>query len=215
MAAPLLAQLVGGDILFAFIAAVSFATILAVVAGIVLTGATAFSHDFYNEILKDGKATEKQQMTMARWASIGVTALAIVLSLGLQEFNVAFLASIAFTLAASSNLPVILLTIYWKKFNKTGAIVGMMTGLFGTLLLVALSPNVWNPVPGATIMTGEPIFPLNSPGIVSIPLGFIACYLGALIGNRRTGLKAVAKDNYNEILVKSNTGHDVKGVLRH
>jgi len=215
MAAPLLAQLVGGDILFAFIAAVSFATILAVVAGIVLTGATAFSHDFYNEILKDGKATEKQQMTMARWASIGVTALAIVLSLGLQEFNVAFLASIAFTLAASSNLPVILLTIYWKKFNKTGAIFGMMTGLFGTLLLVALSPNVWNPVPGASIMTGEPIFPLNSPGIVSIPLGFIACYLGALIGNRRTGPKTVAKDNYNEILVKSNTGHDVKGVLRH
>jgi cation/acetate symporter len=198
--------------MFAFISAVSFATILAVVAGIVVTGATAFSHDLYNEILKDGKATEKQQMNMVRLASIFITIISIILSLSLQQFNVAFLASLAFTLAASSNLPVILFTIYWKKFNKTGAIFGMLVGLIGTLLLVALSPNVWNPVPGAALFTGEPIFPLASPGIISIPLGFLACYIGTLIGTRK---KQIVEDNFSEILVKSNTGSDVKGVVHH
>ncbi|HZG72034.1 MAG TPA: cation acetate symporter [Chondromyces sp.] len=212
MAAPLLAQLVGGDLMFAFISAVSFATILAVVAGIVVTGATAFSHDLYNEILNDGKATEKQQMTMVRLASIVITIVSITLSLSLQQFNVAFLASLAFTLAASSNLPVMLFTIYWRKFNKTGAVVGMLVGLIGTLALVALSPNVWNPVPGAALFTGEPIFPIASPGIISIPLGFLACYIGTKIGGSK---KTVEEDNFSEILVKSNTGSDVKGVVNH
>ncbi|MCM3322613.1 MULTISPECIES: solute symporter family protein [Cytobacillus] len=212
MAAPLLAQLVGGDLMFAFISAVSFATILAVVAGIVVTGAAAFSHDLYNEIFKNGQATEKQQMNMVRLASIVITAVSIVLSLSLQSFNVAFLASLAFTLAASSNLPVILFTVFWRKFNKTGAVFGMLVGLLGTLTLVALSPNVWNPVPGAALLTGEAIFPLSSPGIVSIPLGFLACYIGTKIGAKKAALE---EDRYTEILVKSHTGSDVKGVIKH
>jgi cation/acetate symporter len=178
----------------------------------VITGATAFAHDFYNEIVKDGKATEKKQMFMVRLASIVITIIAITLSLFLQQFNVAFLSSIALTLAASSNLPVILLTIFWRKFNKTGAIVGMLIGLIGTLGLVMLSPNVWNPVPGAALFTGDPIFPLASPGILSIPLGFLGCYFGTLIGARK---KQTVEDNFSEILVKSNTGNDVKGVVNH
>jgi len=212
MAGPLLAQLVGGDFLFAFISAVSFATILAVVSGIVVTGATAFSHDIYNEILKDGKATQKQQMFMVRVSSIGITIIAIGLSLYLQSFNVTFLAVLALTLAASSNLPVILLTIFWKKFNKTGAVTGMLVGLISTIGLIALSPNVWNPVPGAALFTGEPIFPLASPGIVSVPLGFLACYIGTLIGARK---QSAIEDNFSEILVKANTGNDVKGIANH
>lgn len=212
MAAPLLAQFVGGDFMFAFISAVSFATILAVVAGIVVTGATAFSHDLYNEIFKKGKATEKQQMSMVRFASIFITIISISLSLVLQSFNVAFLSSLALTLAASSNLPVILCTIYWKRFNKRGAITGMLVGLLSTLLLVALSPNVWNPVEGAALFQGEALFPLASPGIVSIPLGFLACYIGTIIGESK---KEVVDDTFSEILVKSNTGSDVKGVMNH
>lgn len=212
MSAPLLAQLVGGDFMFAFISAVSFATILAVVAGIVVTGATAFSHDLYNEILKKGKATEKQQMRMVRLASILITIISILLSLSLQSFNVAFLSSIALTLAASSNLPVILCTIYWKRFNKRGAITGMLVGLLSTLGLVALSPNVWNPVAGAALFTGEALFQLSSPGIVSIPLGFVACYIGTILGENK---KEVADDTFSEILVKSNTGSDVKEVVHH
>ncbi len=199
MAAPILAKMLGGNFLFAFISAVSFATILAVVAGIVLTSATAFSHDFYNEIIKGGKASDRQQIRMARFASVGVTLLSVGLALFLQNENVAFLSSLAFTVAASSNLPVIIFTLYWKRFNTTGAITGMLVGLFGNILLVALSPNVWSPVEGQAILTGTPLFPLTSPGIVSIPLGFIGAYIGTILssGKSMTG-------NFQEILVRSN-----------
>lgn len=210
MAAPLLAKMLGGDTLFAVISAVSFATILAVVAGIVLTGATAFSHDFYNEIIKGGKATEKEQVRMARLASIGITVLSIVLALFVQKINVAFLASLALTVAASSNLPVILFTVYWKRFNVTGAITGMLVGLFGTIILVALSPNVWSPEAGKALFVGTPIFPLASPGIVSIPLGFLGAYVGTILSTRKS-----TTGNFQEILVKSNTGSDVKGVSHY
>ncbi|UZJ79364.1 cation acetate symporter [Fictibacillus sp. KU28468] len=210
MAAPLLAKMLGGDTLFALISAVSFATILAVVAGIVLTGATAFSHDFYNEIMKGGKATEKEQVRMARLASIGITILSIVLALFVQKVNVAFLASLALTVAASSNLPVILFTVYWKRFNVNGAITGMLVGLFGTILLVAISPNVWSPEAGKALFVGTPLFPLASPGIVSIPLGFLGAYLGTILSSRKS-----ETGNFQEILVKSNTGSDVKGVTQH
>lgn len=115
MAAPLLAQALGGDILMSFVSAVAFATILAVVAGLVLSGASAFAHDIYGQIIKKGKATEKQQMRAARFASVGVSLLSIVLALGAQTMNVAFLVSLAFCIAASANLPVIIYTIYWKN----------------------------------------------------------------------------------------------------
>ncbi|MED4116287.1 cation acetate symporter [Priestia megaterium] len=210
MAAPLLAKMLGGDTLFAVISAISFATILAVVAGIVVTGATAFSHDFYNEIIKNGEATEKEQVRMARLASIGITVLSIVLALFVQKVNVAFLSSLALTVAASSNLPVILFTVYWKRFNITGAITGMLVGLVGTIILVALSPNVWSPEQGKALLVGTPIFPLTSPGILSIPLGFLGAYIGTVLSARKS-----QSGEFQEILVKSNTGSDVKGGSNH
>ncbi|MFJ5763441.1 cation acetate symporter [Neobacillus sp. NPDC093182] len=201
MAAPLLAQALGGNMLFAFISAVAFATILAVVAGLVLTAASAFAHDFYNEILKKGKATEKQQVSMARWAAIGVSVLSIVLALGAQTLNVAFLVSLAFAVAASANLPVIIYTIYWKRFNTTGAIWAMVVGLISAIGLVIISPNVFSPEVGKAIFVGNPLFPYTTPGIVSIPLGFIAGYLGTKLSGQKADLK-----KYDEVLVKSNLG---------
>ncbi len=201
MAAPLLAQALGGNMLFAFISAVAFATILAVVAGLVLTAASAFAHDFYNEILKKGKATEKQQVSMARWAAIGVSVLSIVLALGAQTLNVAFLVSLAFAVAASANLPVIIYTIYWKHFNTTGAIWAMVVGLISAIGLVIISPNVFSPEVGKAIFVGNPLFPYTTPGIVSIPLGFIAGYLGTKLSRQKADLK-----KYDEVLVKSNLG---------
>ncbi|WP_251549736.1 solute symporter family protein [Neobacillus muris] len=201
MAAPLLAKALGGNMLFAFISAVAFATILAVVAGLVLTAASAFAHDFYNEILKKGKATEKQQVNMARWAAIGVSVLSIILALGAQTLNVAFLVSLAFAVAASANLPVIIYTIYWKRFNTTGAVWAMIIGLISSVGLVIFSPNVFSPEAGAAIFVGEPLFPYTTPGIVSIPLGFIAGYLGTIFSRQRADVK-----KYEEVLVKSNTG---------
>jgi cation/acetate symporter len=200
MGAPLLAQALGGNFLFAFVSAVAFATILAVVAGLVLTAASAFAHDFYGHVLRQGKATEKEQMKMAKWASVGVSIVSILLALFAQNLNVAFLVALAFAVAASANLPVILFTIFWKRFNTAGAISGMLVGLFSSLILVALSPNIWNPVAGKAILVGEALFPLPNPGIVSIPLGFLAAWIGTLLSSSRDDKK------YDEILVKANTG---------
>lgn len=202
MAAPLLAKALGGDLLFAFVAAVAFATILAVVAGLVLSAASAFAHDFYSHILRKGQATEKEQMTAARLASIAVALISMVLALFAQSMNVAFLVSLAFAVAASANLPVILLTIFWRRFNTGGAITGMVVGLFSSLILVALSPNLWA-VDGSALFVGEALFPLTNPGIVSIPLGF----LGAIVGTLLTKSNEVA-GNFERILVKANTGID-------
>ncbi|AJY75530.1 cation acetate symporter [Paenibacillus beijingensis] len=200
MAAPLLAKALGGDLLFAVVSAVAFATILAVVAGLVLSAASAFAHDIYNQIWRRGNTTEKQQIAAARWASVGVAVISIFLALFVQKLNVAFLIAIAYAIGASASLPIIVCTIYWKKLNVTGAITGMLTGLVSCILLVVLGPNVWNPVEGKAILTGMPIFPLANPGIISIPLGFIGAYLGTVLSRKRE------KDNYNEVLVKANTG---------
>jgi len=202
MAAPLLAQALGGDLLFAFVAAVAFATILAVVAGLVLSAASAFAHDFYSHILRKGQATEKEQMTAARLASIAVAMISMVLALFAQTMNVAFLVSLAFAVAASANLPVILLTIFWRRFNTGGAVTGMVVGVFSSLILVALSPNLWA-VDGSALFVGEALFPLTNPGIVSIPLGF----LGAIVGTLLTKSNEVA-GNFERIIVKANTGID-------
>ncbi|WP_368916077.1 cation acetate symporter [Exiguobacterium acetylicum] len=202
MAAPLLAKALGGDLLFAFVAAVAFATILAVVAGLVLSAASAFAHDFYSHILRKGQATEKEQMTAARLASIAVALISMVLALFAQSMNVAFLVSLAFAVAASANLPVILLTIFWRRFNTGGAVTGMVVGLFSSLILVVLSPNLWA-VDGSALFVGEALFPLTNPGIVSIPLGF----LGAIVGTLLTKSNEVA-GNFERILVKANTGID-------
>ncbi|MEH7350539.1 solute symporter family protein [Gottfriedia acidiceleris] len=210
MAAPLLAEALGGNFLFAFVSAVAFATILAVVAGLVLTAASAFAHDFYNEILKQGKATEKEQVSMARYASIGVALISILLAIFAQTLNVAFLVSLAFAVAASANLPVILFTIYWKRFNTTGAITGMLTGLISAIILVAISPNIWSPIEGKAIFVGDPLINLTNPGIISIPLGFIAAYLGTILSSKKEN-----EAKFDEILVKSNTGHGVSGISTH
>ncbi|OLN22928.1 cation acetate symporter [Domibacillus antri] len=199
MAAPLLAQALGGDLLMSFVSAVAFATILAVVAGLVLSGASAFAHDIYGQIIKKGQATEKEQMKAARFASIGVSALSVILALFAQSMNVAFLVSLAFCIAASANLPVIIYTIYWKRFNTTGAISAMVTGLVSALVLVAMSPNVWNPE-GTAIFAGDPLFPLTNPAIVSVPVGFIAGYIGSLVSAKAD------KRKYAEVAVKANTG---------
>ncbi|HJV46279.1 MAG TPA: cation acetate symporter [Bacillota bacterium] len=201
MSAPLLAQAMGGDFLMAFVAAVAFATILAVVAGLVLSAASAFAHDFYSHIIRRGAATEKEQMVAARWASIGVAILSVILALFCQKLNVAFLVALAFAVAASANLPVLVFTIFWKRFNSTGAVCGMLLGLFGALFLVAISPNVWAPEAGKAILVGKPLISLTNPGIISIPLGFIGAFLGTIFSSKKEDAK-----KYDEILVKANTG---------
>ncbi|MDQ0175886.1 solute symporter family protein [Bacillus chungangensis] len=201
MAAPLLAQVLGGDFLMSFVAAVAFATILAVVAGLVLSGASAFAHDIYGQIIKKGKISEKKQMLAARYASIAVSIFSILLALFAQKMNVAFLVSLAFCVAASANLPVIIFTIYWKKFNTAGAVTGMLSGLLSALILVAISPNVFSPIEGAAIFIGEPIFPLTNPALISVPLGFLGAYAGTILSQEQDLAR------YAEVKVRANTGY--------
>jgi cation/acetate symporter len=200
MAAPLLAKALGGDFLFAFISAVAFATILAVVAGLVLSAASSFAHDFYSHVIRREEASEKEQMNAAKWASVGVSVISILLALFAQKLNVAFLVGLAFAVAASANLPVILFTMLWRRFNTTGAIASMLVGLFSCLILVAISPNVWSPEVGKAILVGEPLINLTNPGIISIPLGFLAAYLGTIFSSRKE------EDNFDQILVQSQIG---------
>ncbi|WP_342514958.1 cation acetate symporter [Sporosarcina sp. FSL K6-1522] len=201
MAAPMLAAVLGGAALESFVAAVAFATILAVVSGLVLTGASAIAHDLYAEVFKKGKITDKQQVQAARIAAISVAVFSIILALGAEKLNVAFLVSLAFCVAAAANMPTILFTIYWKRFNTTGAIASMFTGLIVSIVLVVISPSVMDPSGGAFIMA-EPIFPLANPAIVSIPAGFIAAIIGTLLSS-----KGKEEVDYAEIKFKAETGY--------
>ncbi|TDM12720.1 solute symporter family protein [Macrococcus lamae] len=199
MAAPLLAEKLGGDLLMSFVSAVAFATILAVVAGLVLSGASAFAHDIYGQVIKKGNISDQEQMRAAKIASVAVAALSIVLALFAQNLNVAFLVSLAFCVAASANLPVIVYTIFWKRFNTQGAIAAIVVGLLTSLILVILSPNVMNPA-GTAFITANPIFPLANPAIISVPAGFLAGFLGTFLGKRESEKK------FEEVQVKSITG---------
>ena len=199
LAAPLLAEALGGPIFLAFISAVAFATIVAVVAGLVIAASGAFAHDFYTNVVRGGEATEQEQFRAARFTSAGIAIAAIILALLLQGQNVAFLVALAFAVAASANVPVILLLIFWKNFNTMGAITGMLTGLISSVGLVILSP---------VILADAAIFPLESPAIVSVPLGFLGCYLGTVLGGR--GAEKEREQGiqvpYEEIYVRANTG---------
>jgi cation/acetate symporter len=212
LAAPQLAEVLGGPIFFAFISAVAFATIVAVVAGLVVAASSAFAHDFYTNVIRGGEATQEEQFRAARYAAVGISVAAILLALPAESFNVAFLVALAFAVAASANVPVILLTIFWKRFNTTGAVTGMLVGLVSAVVLVLISPNVLtgpNPEPPATpIIPIDYIFPLKSPALISVPLGFLGCYLGTIFGGRgaererEQGLQV----SYDEIRVRANTG---------
>lgn len=207
-AAPLLAQYLGGEVLMSFISAVAFATILAVVSGLVLTGASAISHDIYGEIIKNGKLTARQQVAAARSGAITIALLSIFLALFAQSLNVSFLVSFAFCIGASANLPVILYTIYWKKFNATGAVAAISTGVLSCLILGAMGPNIWSEVPGAAIFVGKPLVNLAVPAIITIPLGFLAGYIGSIIGAQKHNTSE-AEIIFKEIRVRANTGISV------
>lgn len=172
---------------------------------------SAISHDIYREIIKEGKLTVRQQLLAARTGSIMIAVLSILLALGTQTLNVSFLVSFAFCIGASANLPVIIYTIYWKKFNSNGAIIAMTTGLVSCLILGALGPNVWNPESGKAIFVGTPLVSLSNPAIITVPLSFFAGWLGTILTQNKAN-QARNQKIYNEIRVKSNTGVSVSDV---
>jgi cation/acetate symporter len=176
MAAPLVAELLGGTPFLGFIAAVAFATILAVVAGLTLAGASALSHDIFTHAIRKGVATEYEQVRVARLATVVFGAAAVGLGILFQGQNVAFMVGLAFAIACSANFPPLLLSIVWRRFNTTGAVASILTGAVLSVLLIVLSPTVWVDLLG----NDTAIFPLRNPAIVSMTLAFIAGIVGSL-----------------------------------
>ncbi|MFJ7158567.1 cation acetate symporter [Streptomyces sp. NPDC101118] len=183
-AIPLLAKLLGGEgmggtVLFSFVAAVAFATILAVVAGITLASSASVAHDLYAS-LKRRRAKQRSEVTVARIAAVGIGAAAIGLGLLAQDLNVAFLVGLAFAVAASANLPVLLYSLFWRGFTTRGAVWSVYGGLVPAVLLVVLSPVVSGSPDALFPGVDFQLFPLQNPGLVSIPLGFLAGWLGTV-----------------------------------
>lgn len=208
LASPLLAQAVGGGagstggaVLLALISAVAFATILAVVAGLTLTSASSVAHDLYASVWKRGKASEKDEVKMARIAAFVIGGVAIALAIPGQKLNVAFLVALAFAVAASANLPALLYNLFWKRFNTRGAIWSIYGGLVSAVLLVFFSPTVSGSETALFPNADWSWFPLANPGIVSVPLGFLMGWIGTITATDRT-----AEDHFVELEVRSLTG---------
>ncbi|MGH8867724.1 MAG: solute symporter family protein [Actinomycetes bacterium] len=224
-AAPQLARAIGedvagatgGTVLLAVIASVAFATILAVVAGLTLASSSSFAHDIYANVIKRGQTGEGDEVRVARVAAFVIGATAIVLSIFAQKLNVAFLVALAFAVAASGNLPALLLSLFWGRFNTRGAVWAIYGGLISAVTLVAFSPIVSGKVDPAT---GENLalfpagvdfhwFPLENPGLVSIPLGFFFGWLGTVLSRERD------EEKFAELEVRSLTGAGAEGASSH
>jgi len=202
MSAPLLAQALAGEVFFAFISAVAFATILAVVAGLTISASTSFAHDFYTNVIHHGRERAPgEEVRVARITAFVVGALSILVAILLGPgANVAFLVGLAFAVAASANLPVILFSVFWKKFTTRGAVWGMAAGLISSIGLILVSPSFME----------DALFPLKNPGLVSIPLGFIAAWLGSV-----TSTEPDAAAKYLELSVRANTGLGAEKATDH
>ncbi|WPB79312.1 sodium/solute symporter [Archangium violaceum] len=177
MAAPMLAEAVGGTPFLGFISAVAFATILAVVAGLTLSGAAALSHDLWTHVVRKGNSPEHEQLRVARLASLGLGILAILLGIIFKGQNVAFMVGLAFAIAASANFPALLLSMLWKGFTTRGAVASMVTGTLSAVILIFLSPTVQVELLG----NKEAIFPLKNPGILTMPLAFFVGWVVSLV----------------------------------
>jgi cation/acetate symporter len=176
MAAPLVSELLGGTPFLGFIAAVAFATILAVVAGLTLAGASALSHDIFLHVVRKGRATETEQVRVAKIATVMFGAVAVLLGIIFRGQNVAFMVGLTFAIAASANFPPLLLSIVWRRFTTRGAVSAIMVGAFMSVGLIVLSPTVWVDI----LKNPAPVFPLRNPAIVSMTFAFIAGIVGSL-----------------------------------
>jgi len=223
LASPLLAEAVGGGagstggaILLALISAVAFATILAVVAGLTLTSASSVAHDLYANVIKKGRATERSEVRVARISAFVIGGISIALAIPAQKLNIAFLVALAFAVAASANLPSIIYNLFWKRFNTRGATWSIYGGLISSVGLVVFSPVVSGKVVDGVNASLLPAsidiswFPLENPGIVSIPLGFLLGYLGTV-----TSREPSAEEAYDELEVRALTGAGAEGAVSH
>ena len=204
-----LAKAVGGDIFLGFLSAVAFATILAVVSGLALAGASAISHDLYARVIKKGTATSQQEMKVTRIASVGLGITAILLGIAFKDQNVLFLVALAFGVASSVNFPILILSMYWKGLTTRGALWGGIAGLVSSVGLVVLSPTVWVKILG----NKAAIFPYDHPAIVSMTLAFFVTWLLSVTDKSVRADKE--KEAFEEQYIRAQTGLGASGAHAH
>ena len=206
----LLAAEVGGTIFMAIISAIAFATILAVVAGLAITASASVAHDIYNNVMRNGQATEEEQVRVSRATVVVIGILAIVLGIGALGQNIAFLVALAFGIAAAANLPTIIYSLYWRKFNTTGALFSIYGGLLTSIILIIFSPAVSGTETSLISGADFAFFPLENPSIIAIPAGFLLGIIGTLVGkpDNLPGKRA-------EMEVRSMTGIGAEAAVEH
>src|SRR3990167_6963478 len=209
MVAMHLAKAVGGNLFLGFLSAVAFATILAVVSGLALAGASAISHDLYATVLKKGHASEKDEMRVTRMATVGLGIIAICLGILFEKMNVAFLVGLTFGVAASTNFPVLIMAMYWKDLTTKGALFGGLTGLVSAMLLVVLSPAVWVTVLGHA----QAIFPYDHPALFSMPLAFLVIVVVSQLD--RSPRAAKERAAFDDQFVRAQTGLGAAAASNH
>lgn len=211
MAAIHLANAVGGNVFLGFISAVAFATILAVVAGLTLSGASAVSHDIYATVLKQGKADSAAELRVSKMTTIALGIIAVVLGIAFEKQNIAFMVSLAFAIAASANFPVLFMSVLWKDCTTKGAVIGGFLGLISSVVLTVVSPSVWEATLGNP--KGSALFPYTSPALFSMTIGFVGIWLFSVLDRG-----ARAKEDRAGFLaqqVRSETGIGAAGASGH
>jgi cation/acetate symporter len=209
MVAMHLAKAVGGNLFLGFLSAVAFATILAVVAGLALAGASAISHDLYATVLKKGRASEREEMRVTRVATVGLGLIAIGLGILFENQNVAFLVGLTFGIAASTNFPVLIMAMYWKDLTTRGALLGGCAGLVSALVLVILSPAVWVAVLG----NAEAIYPYDHPALFSMPLAFLVIVIASKLD--RSARAERERASFDDQFVRAQTGLGAAAASSH
>ncbi|MEH3086097.1 MAG: cation acetate symporter [Xylophilus ampelinus] len=211
MAAVLVAKAVGGNVFYGFISAVAFATILAVVAGLTLSGASAVSHDLYATVFKKGKADSKAELKVSRITTFALGLIAVLLGIAFERQNVAFMVSLAFAIAASANFPVLFLAVLWKDCTTRGAVIGGFLGLLSSVALTVVSPSVWEATLGNP--PGSALFPYASPALFSMVIGFVGIWFFS-ITDRSAGA-ARERAAFPAQQVRSETGLGAAGASGH
>ena len=211
MAAIHLAKAVGGDFFLGFISAVAFATILAVVSGLALAGASAISHDIYAMVIKKGDVPERDEIRVSKIATLVLGVLAIILGIVFEKQNVAFMVGLAFSIAASCNFPVLVMSIFWRGLTTWGALIGGLAGLISAMIGVFLSPAVWEKTLGYPV--GSSPFPYDNPALFSMTIAFVTIYVVSLIDS--SARAAVDKAGFDAQFVRSQTGLGAAGASTH
>ncbi len=209
MPAVYLSHAIGGDFFLGFIAAVAFATILAVVSGLTLAGASALSHDIYASVIKKGKASEKEEVWVSKMSVIGLGIIAVLLGIAFEKQNVAYIVALTFSIAACTNFPILVLSIFWRGLTTRGAVLGGYTGILGSIGLLIIGPTVWTKVLGM----GPAIFPYDFPTFVVLPTVLIVAYIASVTDNSESGQKE--KDAYNAQLIRAETGLGAEAAAAH